>query len=164
MRLLVAFAFAVSLSAQTWSCVTVSGGTPTITPTVQQACPNLTPAYFTQTAAYSVAAWNSHLGATAWGPTPVNVSGQGECYEPTGANFNNQTKVPSFQQQMSSQGNTCTWYVVVTSYVNAGGTIEPSVSSQGQTSNIPCAPCSCSQSDCGFAPAKAACGCVCSSS
>ncbi len=164
MKLLYVLAFAVCLPAQTWQCVTVSGGTPTITPTSTQVCPyNNTSAYFTQTAAYSVAAWNSHLGANSWGPTAVSVSGQGECNEPSGSG-SVQSQFPTFQPQTSSQNNVCTWYVVVTSYVNVGGSIEPSVSSQGQTSNIPCAPCSCSASDCSYPPAKAACGCVCSSS
>ena len=77
---------ALCLTAQTWNCISISGGTPTIAPSNSIVCnAGYAPAYFTQTATYSVAAWNSHLGANVFGPKPVAVNGSGACNEPTGS-------------------------------------------------------------------------------
>ena len=160
MKLLFGLAFVVCLSGQTWPCVTVSGGVPSISPSNDQACPKGATQYFTQTATFSVSAWNSHYGSVSWGPQSVNVSGNGACNEPLGS-FGQY--YPSFSGATSNQGNTCTWYAIVTQYINVGGSIATQVSSQGQTSGIPCAPCCCSASDCNFPPAAAACSKICSS-
>ena len=152
---------ALCLSAQTWNCITISGGVPQMTPPTSSIC-NGYVYYFSQNATYSVSAWNAHLAQNVYGPTPVTVSGNGACHDPAATNpqQDNQS-FPKFNPNVTSQGSTCTWYVLVTSYNNVSGSLYATSSPQGVTSNIPCGPCPCSPSDCTNTFAKSACGCIC---
>jgi len=150
------FLVSLSLVADTWQCIKINSGSPTLVPS-SPTCESVGSS-FVQNATFSPKAVSDQTSGTVWSAN-VTVSGTGVCPELA-------TYKPTFAPSVQVNGSTAIWYVDVMDWSitcqNASCSTSSTHTPKGQQNNVPWM-CTCYQSDCSRPGAASQCTSTCAS-